>query len=301
MDVRAKKRQIFILVFLMALFSVGAYFLFEKNKCLTIIYLKKPLYLTNSTLNSTENEQLKLCSNTPNLPEKYERQAAIKDFETTVALEKYLSQFKNKIIGVMGRGSIKRDSKQYQNAAFIGKKLAEQGYIVITGGGPGTMEATHLGVWFAGRTEQELMDAINLLKKTTNIESTDYLKRAIEVKQAYPKIMKTIDIAIPTFVYGVEFGNIFAETYVSYFNNAVREEAMIILSKNGIILLPGGYGTMLELFFALEYNSDEIKTDKQRPILLFNSTFWKKTFGPALLNKVKTTDSIEDLSSHLSE
>ncbi|MDF1757597.1 MAG: LOG family protein [Legionellaceae bacterium] len=201
----------------------------------------------------------------------------------------------------MGRGSIKRDSKQYQTAAFIGKKLAEQDYILITGGGPGTMEATHLGAWFAGRKDNELQDAINILKKTTDIRDANYFKGAILVKKKYPRIRNTIDIAIPTFVYGVEFSNIFAHKYVLYFNNAIREETIVILSKNGIILLPGGYGTMIELFFALEYNSDEIKTSNKRPIILFNSKYWEKFLGPELLKRIPIVNSIQELFNNLNE
>ena len=50
----------------------------------------------------------------------------------------------------MGQGSIQRDSAQYKDAALLGKVLAEHHYSLITGGGGGAMEATHLGVWFAG-------------------------------------------------------------------------------------------------------------------------------------------------------
>ena len=53
-------------------------------------------------------------------------------------------------IGVFGSARVKPDDARYAAACEIGKRLAEKGYGVITGGGPGIMEAVNKGALEAG-------------------------------------------------------------------------------------------------------------------------------------------------------
>ena len=59
-----------------------------------------------------------------------------------------------KFIGVMGGHAILRTDSMYRQIVFLSKKLTEQGFYMLSGGGPGAMEATHLGAWMARRTEE---------------------------------------------------------------------------------------------------------------------------------------------------
>lgn len=302
-----KQSKQFLIAFLtLALLSLGVYFSLnykDKQPNCAIYASQKSLILTQLDFYSDNAQAIRIkieqCIKNKTKPYDFHYQASLKDLETSRALEKMFSNHKQKAIGIMGRGSISRDSKQYLSAALIGKQLAERDYVVVTGGGPGTMEAAHLGVWFAGRPKSELLEAIKLLSKSPKVNSSGYLQSAEMIKIKYPRVKKTTDIAIPSFVYGVSISTRFANQYASYFNNALREEMILILSKNGVILLPGGFGTLLELFIALEYNSDGIKTNSKRPIALYNSTFWKKVIGPELLNNLFVTDSIEMLLQYL--
>ena len=52
-------------------------------------------------------------------------------------------------VAVFGSSRTKSDQPEYQQAVDIGRKLAERGFAVITGGGPGIMEAANKGAFEA--------------------------------------------------------------------------------------------------------------------------------------------------------
>ncbi len=299
-------KQTFVIWLVLTLLAFTLYIALSSNKhhanCNVYVSQKASVFSNSQFFSATAREarkNIEQCVKNAPHPYEFHYHASVSDLNTTLALQKSFAKYQQKIVGVMGRGSLHRDSKQYLEAALIGKTLAEADYIVVTGGGPGAMEATHLGVWFAGRPKKDLLEAIAILSKSPTTHSKGYQQKTELVKQKYPRVKQTIDLAIPTLVYGVSQSTTFAHYYVSYFNNAIREETLLILSKNGVVLLPGGFGTMLELFMALEYNSDGIKTNPKRPIVLFNQTFWQRVLGPELLNTLFKTDSIEALVDYL--
>ena len=53
-------------------------------------------------------------------------------------------------VSVFGSARTGRDEPQYQAARDVGRRLGEEGYTVITGGGPGIMEAANRGAADAG-------------------------------------------------------------------------------------------------------------------------------------------------------
>lgn len=61
-------------------------------------------------------------------------------------------------IGIMGGHAIPRGSDAYRRTAHLGFELTASGRMVVTGGGPGAMEAANLGASFGG-TASELNDA----------------------------------------------------------------------------------------------------------------------------------------------
>ena len=58
-------------------------------------------------------------------------------------------------IGIMGGHALLRNDPMFASVAMLSKRLTEQGFFMVSGGGPGAMEATHLGAWMAGRTDDE--------------------------------------------------------------------------------------------------------------------------------------------------
>src|SRR5262245_46735592 len=71
-----------------------------------------------------------------------------------------------KVVAIVGSHSTFRDDPWYRKAAELGYALNRAGYFVVTGGGPGLMEATHLGVWMSHYDEKALADALHTLAAT---------------------------------------------------------------------------------------------------------------------------------------
>ena len=86
------------------------------------------------------------------------------DHSISNALHHFLDDYReHDIIGVMGGHGMLRTDVHYRQIAQISKTLTEKGKLMISGGGPGAMEATHLGAWMAGRTDEEAQEAIHTL------------------------------------------------------------------------------------------------------------------------------------------
>ncbi len=134
-------------------------------------------------------------------------------------------------VSVFGSARSQRESSEYKLAEEISAGLVRAGYTVITGGGPGIMEAANKGAAEAGGVSVGL--GIELpLESGLN----DYVNVGVEFRYFF--VRKTI--------------------FVKY--------------SQAFVVLPGGYGTMDELFEALTL----VATGKitMFPIVLVGSEYW---------------------------
>lgn len=159
---------------------------------------------------------------------------------------------KKKCIGFMGGHSTKRDDPFYEKTALTAKLLTENGYLMVSGGGPGIMEATNLGAYFAGKKKKDLLRAIKMLKKAPHYADKDFQRQAFKVFEKYPKGAESL--AIPTWFYGHEPSNLFASHIAKYFSNSIREDTLLAISLYGIICAPGSAGTVQEIFMDATQN-----------------------------------------------
>lgn len=134
-------------------------------------------------------------------------------------------------ISVFGSARSARDSHEYRLGEEIGRRLVEADYAVITGGGPGVMEAANKGACEAGGVSVGL-----------GIE--------LPFEQG---MNEWVDL-------GVDFRYFFAR------------KTMFVKYALGFVVLPGGFGTMDELFEALTL----VQTQKVRsfPIVLVGTEYW---------------------------
>ena len=134
-------------------------------------------------------------------------------------------------ISVFGSARLSRESAEYALAARVGALLAESGYAVITGGGPGAMEAANKGACEAGGVSVGL--GIELPHEQGMNEWVDL---------------------------GVHFRYFFAR------------KVMFLKYAQGFVVLPGGFGTLDELFEALVL----VQTEKMTafPVVLMGVQFW---------------------------
>lgn len=160
-----------------------------------------------------------------------------------------------KAVAFMGGHASRRGSEYYVKVALAAKMLAEQDYYIVSGGGPGIMEAANLGAYMAGRTTENLYEAVDILsdlKFDENIEvprdylATNYISNSFKVLELYPEGKP--NLAIPTWFYGHEPTNVFATHIAKYFSNSLREDTLLAIALYGVIYAPGSAGTTQEIF-----------------------------------------------------
>ncbi len=170
------------------------------------------------------------------------------------------------VVGVMGGHAVPRGSAAYRMAAVLGWELARADRLVVTGGGPGVMEAANLGAFLAAWPAEELTAAVDLLATAPDFTDHDrYTEVALRVREKYaagpglPTPRPAADgtgwarsggLAIPTWLYGHEPANLFAGRIAKYFSNAIREDTILRLARGGIVFAPGRAGTVQEVFQA---------------------------------------------------
>ena len=174
---------------------------------------------------------------------------SLHDHFITHHLYTLLSHYDEKmVVGVMGGHARRRDDPMYRQIVYLSKKLTEMGRLMVTGGGPGAMEATHLGAYMAGRTDEEVEEALAMIIPSPTFKDKGWLCRSFEVMERFPLTTDYRSLAIPTYFYGHEPTAPFATDIAKYFDNSVREDGIVTVAKGGIIYTPGSAGTMQEIF-----------------------------------------------------
>ncbi len=181
-----------------------------------------------------------------------------------------------RIVAVMGGHGLVRNSGDYRKISRIAKTLVEKGYFLLSGGGPGAMEATHLGAWMAGRNEEELEMAIRIVSEAPHYRDRWWLSKAFEVREEFPKLSTLVtDIGIPTWLYGHEPATPFASLIAKYFENSIREEGLLALAFGGIIYTPGSAGTIQEIFQDATQNHYK-SYEMASPMVFLNANYWNE-------------------------
>ena len=157
-----------------------------------------------------------------------------------------------KAVSVFGSARTRRDHPEYATGRALGSALARAGFAVITGGGPGAMEAVNRGASEAGGISVGL---------------------GIELPFEQ-RLNDWVDV-------GLNFRYFFAR------------KTMFVKYAQAFVILPGGFGTLDELFEALTL----VQTRKvtRFPVILFGTDYWagliawiRTTLIPA--GKVNPTD-----------
>lgn len=174
-------------------------------------------------------------------------------------------------VSVFGSARTPQDSKYYKMAEEIARLLTEHGYGVISGGGPGIMEAANKGAYEAGGKSVGL-----------NIE--------LPFEQFHNKYIDRDKL--------MEFNYFFVR------------KVMFMKYSQGFIVLPGGFGTMDEMFEAITL----IQTGKvaRFPIVLVGSEYWSglldwvenhmldaKNISAEDLTLYRVVDTAEEAAEHI--
>ncbi len=146
-------------------------------------------------------------------------------------------------VSIFGSARTKTDNKYYQLAVDTAKKIVDHGYGVITGGGPGIMEAGNKGAHLGGGTSVGLNIDLPFEQHDNPYIDSD----------------KSLD-----------------------FDYFFVRKVMFVKYSQGFVVMPGGFGTLDELFEAMTL----IQTKKiaKFPIILVSTEFWG-----GLIDWVKST------------
>lgn len=195
------------------------------------------------------------------------------DHAITDALYDFLDQYPDdKKVAIMGGHSLSRADEGFTTVALISKELTEKGYLMLSGGGPGAMEATHVGAYFAGKPEKDLKDAIAILAQAPSYKDELWLDKSFEVLAKYPTTNYE-SVGIPTWLYGHEPPTPFATKIAKYFANSVREDGLLAIAKGGIVFTPGSAGTIQEIFQDATQNH-YLSFEVSSPMVFLNTDYW---------------------------
>lgn len=172
------------------------------------------------------------------------------DHSMSNAIKDFLANYhERQIVGIMGGHDLLRTDPVYKQIVLLSKRLTEMGFIMVSGGGAGAMEATHLGAWLAKRSEAEVDDALNILCKSPSWQDKGWLSSAFHVLLKYRQT-HFISLGIPTWLYGHEPATPFATHIAKFFDNSIREDTILSITRGGLIYTPGSAGTVQEIFQA---------------------------------------------------
>ena len=198
---------------------------------------------------------------------------SLHDHSITDAMYDFLEGYEEKkVVAIVGGHGLLRSDPFFFETTKISKSLTEQGYLMVSGGGPGAMEATHVGAWMAGRDEEELSEVIKILAEAPSYKDKLWLDKTFEVLEKYP-YSDYKSLGIPTWLYGHEPPTPFATHIAKYFANSIREDGILTIAKGGVIYTPGSAGTVQEIFQDATQNH-YLSFEYASPMVFFNTEFW---------------------------
>lgn len=201
------------------------------------------------------------------------KRRALHDHAIRQALNRFLEgRDPKKSVGIMGGHALLRTDAMYRQIVLLSKTLTEKGFLMMSGGGPGAMEATHLGAWLAGRTQEDTEDALRILAASPSFKDAGWLSSAFQVMEKYPRGPYE-SLGIPTWLYGHEPSAAFASHIAKLFENSIREDGLLTLAFGGIIYSPGSAGTLQEIFQDAAQNH-YLSFGFASPMIFLGSKFW---------------------------
>lgn len=192
------------------------------------------------------------------------------------ALEQFMdSREPRRSVGVMGGHGLLRTDGQYRQIVLVSKRLTEAGFLMLTGGGPGAMEAAHLGAWMAGRSEADVDEALTMLAATPCFKDQQWVDTAMAVRQRFPQDAGFESLGVPTWLYGHEPATPFATHIAKFFDNSIREDFILTAAFGGIIFTPGSAGTLQEIFQDAVQNH-YLSFGFASPMVFLGRQFWQE-------------------------
>lgn len=111
--------------------------------------------------------------------------ARLHDAAIQFSIDDFLRTAKRKAVGFMGGHGTLRTEPAYAAIADLARTLSRAGLMIVTGGGPGLMEAANLGAFLGPYGDAEFKDALSTLRTVPDSSAAnahDWLRTAAEVR-----------------------------------------------------------------------------------------------------------------------
>ena len=215
-----------------------------------------------------------------------------------------------RVAAIMGGHKMLRGTADYASVVELSRTLTRGGVMVCAGGGPGAMEASHLGALLANSSDDVIHDALKSLASVPSVPDLvqivndggaangDMVKAAHDWLAPSYEIAKRIQtpgesLAVPTWHYGHEPSTPFATMIAKYFQNSIREDGLLAIAHQGIVFAPGRAGTLQEIFQDATQNYYR-SFGVFSPMVLLDVEYWTKTLPAVpLLKSLFTPDDFE--------
>jgi uncharacterized protein (TIGR00730 family) len=200
-----------------------------------------------------------------------ERLSVLRDRERILELE--LSQYTSDHyrVCIFGSARIKPEDSIYNLTEEMGQRLGELGIDVLTGGGPGLMEAANKGVLLGKKKAGSKSRSFGITIELNKFE--EEASEHLDVKHHHRRFSSRLD----------DFMRL----------------------SNAVVVMRGGIGTLLELFFT--WQLIQVGHVPERPLILIDKKFWEgliswvnetvsgaKLISPGDMNFVKIVDTPEE-------
>jgi predicted Rossmann-fold nucleotide-binding protein len=277
---------------------------------------------------------------------------SVHDFSIMDALMDYAEG--KSFVAICGGHALLRGSEAYLQVMELGNRIANAGFIALSGGGPGAMEACNLGAYIAGLqhhhprspgvvcheeqqggtkvddgeaevsneqatpavrdrcNHRDLHRAWQILAQHPSPEGRPEFENVAAaeavIKEFGPTRCYTPSLGIPTWRYGHEPPNLFTSYHAKFFQNSVREAVLLDICYGGLIMTPGGPGTMQEVFQAA-CRCAYAPVGYEYPIIFYGVEYWKESGvwdiiqrqakGRKYFDYLLLSDSVDEIMSHL--
>lgn len=199
-----------------------------------------------------------------------------------------------RVVAIIGDHKLARDSSAYRKIARLARQLTRDGFLICTGGGPGAMEAGHLGAALAAGSERDVDDALARLSSYPVVPDLGKIVDPIGAvdgalvaqacawfKPSYELASSIVSpgesLAIPTWHYGHEPPTPFATHIAKYFQNSIREDGLVAIARHGIVCTEGKAGTIQEIFQDATQNYYRLSGDFS-PMVFLGVEYWTDTY-----------------------